>query len=224
MSDSIEANRAVITTSYAAHRELWARADRYHNEFLLKPDATLDAVLQNTKDKIKDYEIAVSPALGKFLHLLLRSIGAKRVLEVGSLGGYSAIWMARALPDSDGEVVALELDELHARVIEENVKTAGLSSKVKVIVGPAYASLLAMHPSESTPKFDLVFIDADKKSNARSSTTSDTLGTPRILRTQLASREGIRALLKYIKDDAKVEATTVHTVGRRTLMAFFMRF
>ncbi|KAJ7165427.1 O-methyltransferase-domain-containing protein [Mycena filopes] len=147
--------------SSPADLALWARADQYHNSFLLKPDPVLDAVAAHTKARGVEHEIAVSPALGKFLNLQLRAIQAKRVLEVGSLGGYSAIWMARALPE-DGEVIALELEKLHADVIEENVKTANLSSKVKVILGPAHDSMKAL---PSADKFDLVFIDADKQNN-----------------------------------------------------------
>ncbi|KAJ7059741.1 O-methyltransferase [Mycena amicta] len=211
---------------------LWARSDQYHNSFLLKPDPVLDAVQENTKAQGVDYEIAVSPALGKLLNLLLLSIGAKRVLEVGSLGGYSAIWMARALPD-DGEVVALELEELHAKVIEENVANAGLSNKVRVIVGAALPSMQAM--PDTQPKFDLVFIDADKENNVNYFIQGkrlirkggiiivDNVGRRGRLidpENKDPSIEGTRALLKYIKDDPEVEATTIHTVGEKGFDGF----
>jgi len=211
--------------------ELWTRSDEYHNSFLIKPDAVLEAVQKNTKEKGIDYEIAVSPAQGKFLNLLLLSIGAKRVLEVGSLGGYSAIWMARALPDN-GEVVALELEPLHAQVIEENVKNAGVSSKVKVIVGPAHPSMQAMHPE--TP-FDFVFIDADKEYNTNYFIEAKRLvrkggiimvdnvgrnGRPADSTNTNSSVEGVRELLRYIKDDTDVEATTIHTVGEKGFDGF----
>ncbi|KAJ7437211.1 O-methyltransferase [Mycena galericulata] len=217
--------------SSEAELDLWTRADQYHNAFLIKPDAALEATQRNTKEKGIDYEIAVSPAQGKFLHLLLLSISAKRVLEVGSLGGYSAIWMARALPE-DGEVVALELEPLHAQAIEENVSNAGLSGKVKVIVGPAHASMQAMH---EPGQFDLVFIDADKPNNTnyfieakrlvrkggiiivdnvgRSGGVADESNTN-------SSVEGVRTLLRYIKDDTEVEATTIHTVGEKGFDGF----
>ncbi|KAJ7452219.1 O-methyltransferase [Mycena latifolia] len=217
----------------SSYEELWTRADQYHNAFLLKPDPVLEAVQENTKAKGIEYEIAVSPAQGKFLNLLLQSIGAKRVLEVGSLGGYSAIWMARALPEG-GQVIALELEELHAQAIEENVKNAGLSSKVKVIVGPAHASMQAMEADPNAP-FDLVFIDADKPSN-----TKYFIEAKRLLRkggiiivdnvgrsgrvadhsNTNASLEGVRELLRYIKDDREVEATTIHTVGEKGFDGF----
>ncbi|KAF7289866.1 hypothetical protein MIND_01361000 [Mycena indigotica] len=215
---------------------LWAQSDRYHNSFLLKPDPILDAVQEHTKARGVDYEIAVSPAQGKFMNLLLLSIGAKRVLEVGSLGGYSAIWMARALPE-DGEVVALELEELHAKVIEENINSAGLSNKVRVVVGRALPSLQAMPDSE--PKFDFVFIDADKESNvdyfiqAKRLTRKggiimvDNVGRRGRLvdpENTESSVEGTRALLRYIKDDKDVEATTIHTVGEKGFDGFLYAF
>ncbi|KAK7007569.1 O-methyltransferase [Favolaschia claudopus] len=214
---------------------LFTRSDHYHNSYLIKPDPILESVQQNTKDKGIDYEIAVSPAQGKFLHLLLLSIRAKRVLEVGSLGGYSAIWMARALPD-DGELVALELEPLHAQAIEENVAHADLSSKIKVIVGPAHQSMQSLHPAQP---FDLVFIDADKQNN-----TNYFIEAKRLVRkggviivdnvgrkgrladpdNHEASVEGTRELLRYIKDDAEVEGTTIHTVGEKGFDGFLYAF
>ncbi|KAJ6529418.1 O-methyltransferase [Mycena vulgaris] len=212
--------------------DLWTRSDHYTNSFLLRPDPVLDAVVQNTMDKGVGHEIAVSPAQGKFLNLILLSIGAKRALEVGSLGGYSAIWMARALPD-DGEVVTLELDELHAQVIAENVKNAVLSSKIKVIVGPAHESMLAMQPEPQAP-FDLVFIDADKESATKYFIEAKRLlrkggviivdnvgqGWPVDPSNTQPGIEGARELFRYIKDDTEVEATVIHTVGAKGFDGF----
>ncbi|KAJ6603257.1 O-methyltransferase-domain-containing protein [Mycena vulgaris] len=220
--------------SYEANRVIWTRADHYHNAFLLAPDPELDAVEALTKARGIPHEIAVSPAMGKFLHLLLLSINAKRVLEVGSLGGYSAIWMARALPEG-GEVVALEIEELNAQTIEENVKNAGLASKVKVILGPAHESLQRMQPSPESPPFDLVFIDADKESNTTYFIEAKRLlrkggviivdnvgrsGRPADPTNKTTQIEGVRALLRYIKDDKEVEATTIHTVGEKGFDGF----
>ncbi|KAJ6471136.1 O-methyltransferase [Mycena vitilis] len=227
-----------MTTFSSADLDVWTRSDQYHNSFLHKPDAVLDSVAKNTKDNGIRHEIAVSPAQGKFLHLLLLSVRAKRVLEVGSLGGYSTIWMARALPD-DGQVVALELEKLHAQVIEENVANAGLSSKVKVVVGPALDSLKAMHPSAATPKFDLAFIDADKENNTNYFIEAKRLvrsggiiivdnvgwfGGPVDSNDTRSTTEGVRELLRYIKDDTEVEATTIHTAGERGFDGFLYAF
>ncbi|KAJ6566569.1 O-methyltransferase MdmC [Mycena capillaripes] len=210
--------------------DLWTRSDHYTNSFLIKPDPVLDAVVQNTMDKGVEHEIAVSPAQGKFLNLILLSIGAKRVLEV--YASYSAIWMARALPD-DGELVTLELDELHAQVIAENVKNAGLSSKVKVIVGPAHESMLAMQPEHQAP-FDFVFIDADKESVTKYFMEAKRLlrkggviivdnvgqGWPVDPSNTEPGIEGARELLRYVKEDTEIEATVIHTVGAKGFDGF----
>ena len=106
--------------------------------------------------------INVSTSEGKFLHLLARGCGAKRILEIGTLGGYSTIWLARALP-ADGTLVSLELDPHRAEVARHNIENAGLASQVTVRVGPAADTLKQMAASGEAP-FDLVFIDADKES------------------------------------------------------------
>jgi predicted O-methyltransferase YrrM len=107
-------------------------------------------------------EINVSPAEGKLLHTLALSVGARRILEIGTLGGYSAIWMARALP-RDGRLITLEIDPHHAAVAKRNVDRAGLSHVIDVRVGPAAASLRELHAA-SEDAFDVAFIDADKDS------------------------------------------------------------
>lgn len=104
--------------------------------------------------------IAVSASEGTLLHILARSVGARRILEIGTLGGYSATWLARALPE-DGVLISLELDPHHADVARRNLARAGLSEKVEVRVGPASDSLDALAAS-GEDAFDLVFIDADK--------------------------------------------------------------
>src|SRR5690606_14989711 len=107
--------------------------------------------------------IAVSPLQGRLLGLLVGIVGARRVLEVGTLGGYSAICMARALP-AEGHLVSLEIDAHHADVARRNLERAGLGVRVEVVVGPATASLARLEAERVEP-FDLVFIDADKRSN-----------------------------------------------------------
>ncbi|KAF9453341.1 O-methyltransferase family 3 protein [Macrolepiota fuliginosa MF-IS2] len=224
--------------SRQAHKETsiddWNRSDNYFNSFLLPDDPTLDATARNNNQRGLP-DIAVSAAQGKFLNLLLRSTGAKRVLEVGTLGGYSTIWLARALPN-DGKVVTLELSEKHAEAATENIANAGLTSKVEVIVGRAVDTLATLDPS---PPFDLVFIDADKPSNleyfihakrlvrsggiiivdnvARYGRVSDPEYTD-------ANVEGVRRLLDAIKDDKDVEATVVQTVGAKGYDGFLYAF
>ncbi|KAJ7093006.1 O-methyltransferase-domain-containing protein [Mycena belliarum] len=201
----------------------WARSDAYHNSFLLTADAALDAALQHSTAHGLP-EIAVSAAQGKFLNLLVSSIGARRILEVGTLGGYSRIWLARALP-ADGELITLELAEKHARVAQENIARAGLSGKVKLILGPAHESMRQI-PAE--PKFDFIFIDADKQGNKHYFTEAKRLvrsggviivdNVVRYARVADPAYtdeavEGVRALLAAVKDDPEVDATTIGTVG-----------
>ncbi|MBK8797455.1 MAG: class I SAM-dependent methyltransferase [Anaerolineales bacterium] len=105
--------------------------------------------------------INISASEGQLLHLLALMSGARRILEIGALGGYSAIWLARALP-ADGKLITLELDEHHAAVARRNLNAAGLGAKVEVRVGPALATLTAMQQAGEA-LFDLIFIDADKE-------------------------------------------------------------
>ncbi|KAF5350597.1 hypothetical protein D9756_008672 [Leucocoprinus leucothites] len=198
----------------------WARSDNYFESFLIPDDPVLDATVKNCDEKGLP-DIAVSPAQGKFIYLLLRSIGAKRVLELGTLGGYSAIWLAKALPD-DGEVVTMELLDHHAKVAAENVEAAGLSNKVKIIVGRAVEELEKLEPS---PPFDLVFIDADKPQIRNTSSTQRGLLVQVIVDNVVrqgrvsdpeytdANAEGVRQLVHAIKTDLDVDSTVIQTVG-----------
>jgi len=139
--------------------EVWSRVDRYFGELFGGTDDALDAALR-ASEAAGLPPIQVSPLQGKFLHLLARVAGARRILEIGTLGGYSAIWLARALPP-DGRLVSLELEPRHAEVARANVDRAGLGERVEIRVGPAAASLAAL-ATERVPPFDLVFVDADK--------------------------------------------------------------
>ncbi|KIO15784.1 hypothetical protein M407DRAFT_235618 [Tulasnella calospora MUT 4182] len=203
----------------------WLRSDQYHNSFLVKPDPALDGVNQvGAQNGLPP--IAVSTALGKFLNLLVTSIGAKKIIEVGTLAGYSTLWMAKAIPE-DGEIITFELEEKHAKVARENLEKANVSHKVEVVVGPA---------AESLPKiggdgtFDLAFIDADKESNLeyfkqakRLLRTKGVIIVDNVVRNGKVavpeesnnSIEGVRRLLEYIKGDKEVEGTTIATVGEK---------
>ncbi|EJC97679.1 O-methyltransferase family 3 protein [Fomitiporia mediterranea MF3/22] len=134
----------------------FAKSDAYFNSMLNPQDPALEAALQNSRANGLP-EIAVSITQGKFLKITAQSIKAKRILEVGTLAGYSSIWFARALPD-DGKLITLELYDEYAKVARENLDHAGLSSKVDVKIGPALDTLKTLTPDEP---FDLVFIDAD---------------------------------------------------------------
>ncbi|KAE9392860.1 O-methyltransferase family 3 protein [Gymnopus androsaceus JB14] len=211
----------------------WAKSDAYHNSFLIPKDDVLDAAVKNCVAQGVPAEIAVSAAHGKFLNLLVKSLGVKRILEIGTLGGYSSICMGRAIPD-DGELTTLEVNETHAKVARENLANAGLEKKCKVILGPAYDSMVRLHPEVP---FDLIFIDADKKSNVKYFTEAKRLvkkggviivdnmveyGNVSDLELENPSSWalGVRNLLALLKDDDEVEATTIATVGERGFDGF----
>jgi predicted O-methyltransferase YrrM len=143
-------------------QELWARVDRYICDHLLPEDPVLDAALR-ASDAAGLPSIAITPNQGKLLELLVRVHGARRVLELGTLGAYSTIWLARALPPG-GRLVTLEANPHYAEVARENIANAGLAEIVELRVGPALETLPQLATEEREP-FDLIFIDADKRNN-----------------------------------------------------------
>jgi predicted O-methyltransferase YrrM len=203
--------------------ELWDKVDQYIADTLVQPDEALAAALA-ASDKAGLPAISVSPSHGKLLWILARLVNAKRILEVGTLGGYSAIWMARALP-SDGRLVTLEAVEKHARVARANIAKAGLEKKVEIRVGPALDTL----PSLQGP-FDFTFIDADKQNNAAYFTWALKLSRPGSVivvdnvvrdgkvidaRSRDASVQGVRRLNELLAAEKRVSATAVQTVGMK---------
>ncbi|MBZ8133721.1 O-methyltransferase [Afifella sp. IM 167] len=140
----------------------WDEVDAYLEERLLSPDPVLEEALA-ANEAAGLPAIDVSPLQGKLLYLLARMMGARRILEIGTLGGYSSIWLARALPE-DGRLVTLEAVPAHAEVARANLERAGLSSRVDIRLGAALASLPALEEEAAGP-FDFVFIDADKPNN-----------------------------------------------------------
>ncbi len=139
--------------------DTYARVDAYLDDLFGGPDPQLQQALARSETEGLP-PISVSSNLGRFLHVLTLACGARQVLEIGTLGGYSAIWMARALPDG-GRLVSLEFDRHHAGVAQRNVSEAGLSERVDIRVGPALDTLGDMVRQGEGP-FDMVFIDADK--------------------------------------------------------------
>ncbi|MFM7135006.1 MAG: O-methyltransferase, partial [Planctomycetota bacterium] len=138
----------------------WNAVDRALEEWLAPADSALAATAASSASAGLP-EIAVAPAQGRMLEVLARAVGARRVLEIGTLAGYSAIWLGRALP-ADGELVTLELEPERARLARENIARAGLDARIEVREGPALASLEALRAA-GAPAFDLIFIDADKE-------------------------------------------------------------
>ena len=140
-------------------QERWTEVDQYITDLLVQPDAVLSAALEASAAAGLP-AISVSPAQGKLLFLLVQSCRARRVLEIGTLGGYSTIWLARGLP-SDGHLTTLEVNPAHAAVATANLQRAGLANVVRVRVGPARDTLRQL-VREGVVPFDVVFIDADK--------------------------------------------------------------
>jgi predicted O-methyltransferase YrrM len=210
--------------------QTWRSVDEYFAGQLLAQDPVLDAALEaNALARLP--AIDVTPAQGKLLHLLARSVGARRILEVGTLGGYSTIWLARALP-ADGELVTCEINPDHAEVARANVARAGLDGLVDVRVGPALDTL----PTLEGP-FDLAFIDADKQSNAeyfrhalRLSRPGTMIVVDNVVRSgRVADSDnsdpdvrGTRAVAEAVAQEPRVDATVVQTVGSKGYDGFLL--
>ena len=212
----------------------WSAVDDYIGAHLLGQDEALDAALAaNAAGGLA--AIDVSAAQGKMLHLFARMAGARRILEVGTLGGYSTIWLARALPE-DGQLVTLELEPHHAEVARGNIAAAGFADRVDVRLGPAIETLDAMIAAGEAP-FDLVFIDADKPSNVAYLRAAIALGRPGttivvdnvvrgggVLDADSAdpSIQGTRALFEAVAAEPRLSATAVQTVGDKRWDGFLL--
>lgn len=199
----------------------WDDVDRYIGDTLVQPDAALSATLE-ASEAAGLPPISVSPAHGKLLWLLARTLQAKRILEIGTLGGYSAIWLARGLAPG-GRLITLEALEKHAALARENLARAGLGDRVEVRVGPALDTL----PQLAGP-FDLVFIDADKQNNPQYFRWALKLSRPGSLivvdnvvrdgavldaRSRDGAVQGVRQLYELMAAEPRVAATAVQTVG-----------
>ncbi|MDQ0379661.1 O-methyltransferase [Amycolatopsis thermophila] len=204
-------------------QDVWNRVDDYINATFVPSDRALDDALAAIADAGLP-QISVSPAQGKLLHLLARMHGARSILEIGTLGGYSTIWLARALPP-DGRLVTLEASRKHAQVAESNLDAAGFGEIVEVKVGPALDTL----PTLDGP-FDLVFVDADKVNNPQYFRWGLRLARPgsviivdNVVRDGAVADPGTsdpavvatREMHELIAAEPRVEATTVQTVGAK---------
>jgi predicted O-methyltransferase YrrM len=201
--------------------QLWSQVDSYITEKLQPADPALEAALDAARAADLP-DIQVSANQGKFLHLLARLARARRILEIGTLGGYSTIWLARALPP-DGRLTTLEIDERHAEVARSNLDRAGLGDRVDVRVGPALQSL-----DELTGPFDFVFIDADKQNNAayfswavRLSHPGTVIVVDNVIRdgrvvdadSDDAAVQGTRRLFDVMGTTDATDTTVIQTVG-----------
>jgi predicted O-methyltransferase YrrM len=206
-------------------KALWTAVDGYFAELLAPADEQFQGALKANR-KAKLPAIAVSPVQGKFLHVLVKITQAKCVLEIGTLGGYSTIWMARALPEN-GRIVTLEFDPRHAELARSNLRSAGLLKQVDVRVGRALDSLPRLAKSGAGP-FDLIFIDADKENNPQYLEWALKLSRPgavivvdnvaqhgRIVRSGSADKgiQGTRRCLEMMATEPRLSATALQTVG-----------
>jgi len=205
----------------------WSAVDAYVTDRLVRSDPDLEAALaENAAAGLPAHD--VSPPQGKFLHLLARLMDARRVLEIGALGGYSTIWLARALPPQ-GRVVTLEFDPKHAEVARRNIARAGLAGQVDLRVGPALETLPRLQAEGAAP-FDLIFIDADKPNNPAYLDWAVKLSRPgsliigdNVVRdgavVDADSRDdrvqGVRAFFDRLAADPRLDATALQTVGAK---------
>lgn len=208
-------------------QEIWTAVDNYYTNLLEETDPVLEAALAASAQAGLP-AINVSPSQGKFLQLLARAVGAKSILEVGTLGGYSTIWLARALP-AGGRLVTLEIDPDHANVARNNIERAGLAHVVDLRLGEATESLSELLREEAGP-FDFIFIDADKEfyghyllwalELARKGTViiADNVVRKGDVLDANSKDEKVQGILRFnqvLASDSRVSATVMQTVGSK---------
>ncbi|MCM3630491.1 O-methyltransferase [Paenibacillus glycanilyticus] len=212
----------------------WEKVDAYITERLIEQDEVLEQVLANNK-KADLPAIDVAPNQGKLLNMYAQMIGASRILEIGTLGGYSTVWMARALPEL-GQLVTLELDPHHAEVAGQNIALAGLSHKVEIRVGEALEQLAKLEAEGAAP-FDLIFIDADKPNNPqylqwalRFSRPGTVIVGDNVIRDGEVTNkhstdprvQGVRRFMDLLAEEPRVTATALQTVGAKGYDGFVL--
>ncbi len=210
----------------------WTAVDRYFEDCLVKQDAALEAALA-ASDSAGLPSISVSASLGKLLMMVALMVGARRILEIGTLGGYSTIWMARALP-RDGRLITLEIEPRNARVAQANIASAGFSALVDIRLGPALDALPML---AGDGPFDLTFIDADKSNNTayldwavKLSRPGSAIVVDNVVRggavADADSRDrsviGARRVIEAIGAEPRLTATAIQTVGAKSYDGFLL--
>jgi predicted O-methyltransferase YrrM len=215
-------------------QKIWIDVDRYFSEQLHLSDPVLDAAMQaNAAAELPAIDVA--PNQGKFLNVLARLAHSKQILEVGTLGGYSTIWLARALP-AGGRLISLEFNPKHADVAKSNIQRAGLSDRVEIRVGAALDSLHQIEKEGFAP-FDFIFIDADKPNNPGYLEWAIKLSRPGTLiivdnvvrdgEVSDASNsdpaiQGTRKMFELMSRDPRLSSTALQTVGSKGYDGFAM--
>lgn len=209
------------------NQEVWTAVDDYINSLLVPSDPVLDAAIASSTAANLP-AIQVSPPLGKMLHVLARLIGARNVLEIGTLGGYSTIWLARALPPA-GRVLTLEANPKHADVARANFARAGLTNVIELRLGKAL-DLLPDVAAEGRGPFDLIFIDANKSNmpeyfdwSVKLSRRGSVIVADNVIRhgdvldatSDDADIQGVRRFTECVAADSRVSATAIQTVGSK---------
>jgi len=206
-------------------KEEWTKVDEYYNKLFIGQDSALDQALAASQAADLP-SINVAPNQGKLLFLLARAMEAKRILEIGTLGGYSTIWLARALPQG-GRLITLEVDTRHASVAQSNIERAGLDQQVELRLGRAVESLARL-VSEAAGPFDFIFIDADKPTYSEYFSWALKLSRPGTMiiadnvvrKGAVADPDnhdelvlGIRRFNEAVSREPRVTATALQTVG-----------
>lgn len=214
--------------------DTWKMVDEYFERRLSLTDDALDAALADSATAGLP-PIAVTPAQGKLLALLARMCHARRILEIGTLGGYSTIWMARTLP-SNGLLITLEIDRGHADVAQRNLDRAGVADRTRIVVAPAADSLAGLI-ADKAETFDLVFIDADKERSVayfEAALALSHVGTVIIVdnvvrkgaivdaATSDAMVKGMQRLTERVAREPRVSATAIQTVGGKGYDGFIL--
>ena len=207
-------------------QDVWSAVDEYICDTLIAPDEALSAALRDSEAAgLPNHNVA--PNQGKFLYLLAKMTNARRVLEIGTLGGYSTIWLARALP-ANGRLISLEVNPANAALAAANVSRAGVKAVVEIRLGVALDSLKLLYEEAADP-FDVIFIDADKRNNpaylewsklARAGTVI--IGDNVVRDGAVAESSstdpnviGIRGFLTMMGDNPRLEATGLQTIGSK---------
>jgi predicted O-methyltransferase YrrM len=208
-------------------QEQWTAVDQYITDLIVRPDAALNSALADSTAAGLP-AINVTPPLGKLLHVLARAHGARNILEIGTLGGYSTIWLARALPPG-GRLITLESEPKHAEIASANIARAGLSSVVELRLGRALDTLPKL-AAEGRGPFDLIFIDADKPSNTEYFAWALWLSRPgtviivdNVVRKGAVidsastdeNVQGARRFYDALAKESRVVATAIQTVGSK---------
>jgi len=206
-------------------QDLWTAVDGYLNDLVVRPDSALDSALASTAEAGMP-PIAVSAPQGKLLAILARMISARKILEVGTLGAYSTIWLARTLP-AGGKLISLEVDPKHAEVARKNLAGAGLEGVAEVRLGAALDTLPTL---EAEAPFDLTFIDADKANipeyfdwAVKLSKPGSVIVVDNVVRSGAVldassadpNIRGVRRFNEALPSDARVTPTTIQTVGSK---------